>query len=72
MKINNKEWHCKKKKLINKRSQNKGFTIIRMRIKFNKKKLKSNDQGLNQKIKTNLKKKIRSKINRNKKNKDQV
>jgi hypothetical protein len=32
-----------KKKLINKRSQNKGFTIIRMRIKFNKKKLKSND-----------------------------
>jgi hypothetical protein len=43
MKINNKEWHCKKKKIINKRSQNKGFTIIRMRIKFNKKKLKSND-----------------------------
>ena len=43
-----------------------------MNIKINKNKLKSNDQGWNQKIKSSQKKKIKSEINKNQKNEDQI
>jgi hypothetical protein len=68
MKLNNKGWNCKKKKTITQEenSKSKGIAIIRIRFKFNKKKLESNDQGLNWKIK------FKSKINWNQKNKDQI